>query len=257
MRLAKSWNLVATEPILQGMTEPSGTSGNRRLWLLGLLVLTSAPPLVGQAGTVFVHDPAGRVELLADLAERGLADWSEYRLARRPTRYRVRSLSGGPVVEARSVAGNSGLVREVAMQAGRVREISWRWRIERSLRGNDREREKRGDDFAARVFVIFDASEGPWSGRALCYVWSAHQPLGTVYRSPFTDDVAMIVVASGDDRINTWVSHVRDPLEDYRRAFDAEPDTLAAVAIMVDTDNTRRQATANFDRLVLEVADRP
>ena len=244
---------METGPILWGMTKPSGTSGTRQLWLLGLLALACATPLHGQTGTASVREPEMEVELLDSLAERGLADWSEYRLARRPTRYGVRSLPGGPVVEARSVAGNSGLVREVAVAAGRVRAISWRWRIERSLRGNDREREKRGDDFAARVFVIFDASEGPWSGRALCYVWSAHQPVGTVYRSPFTDDVAMIVVASGDDRINTWVSHERDPLEDYRQAFAAEPDTLAAVAIMVDTDNTRRQATASFERIVLTV----
>jgi hypothetical protein len=122
------------------------------------------------------------------------------------------------------------------------------------LDGNRKEREKRGDDFAARVFVIFDAREGPWSGRALCYVWSASQPVGSMYRSPYSEDVAMIVVESGGHRASSWVDVRRDVLRDFRTAFGAAPDSLTAVAIMVDTDNTRSRATAWFESMGVELS---
>jgi hypothetical protein len=195
-----------------------------------------------------------RIELLADLDEGSLSHWKEQRLARRPSRYRVVMEDGRAVVQAESYGGNSGIFRALRFAAKRVRAIAWRWRVAAPLDGNRKEREKRGDDFAARVFVIFDAREGPWSGRALCYVWSASQPVGSMYRSPYSEDVAMIVVESGGHRASSWVDVRRDVLRDFRTAFGAAPDSLTAVAIMVDTDNTRSRATAWFESMGVELS---
>jgi hypothetical protein len=210
-----------------------------------MVALAAAPPAVMRA-----QQPAApAVDLFRDLAERGLRGWMQRRVGERPTRYRVTWEDGRPVLLGESMSANSGLWRAVRVPAEDVRALAWRWRVERSLRGNRRERDKRGDDFAARVFVVFDAGRSLWSGRALCYVWAAGLPPGTVYRSPYSDDVAMIVVESGDARAGQWVAVQRDPLADYGMAFGGAPDSLTAVAVMVDTDNTGGRARAWFERL--------
>jgi hypothetical protein len=200
--------------------------------------------------------PTEQRDLFADLALQESNVWTQRRLARRPTRYRIIREEGRTVLKAESYGGNSAILREVHFPAERVGEIQWRWRVAGPLVENRNEREKRGDDFAARVFVIFDARDGPWSGKALCYVWSANQPVGATYRSPYSDDVAMIVAESGTRRAGQWVSVRRDVSSDFRRAFQSDPDSLTAIAFMVDTDNTRTEATAWFDRLVVEL-ERP
>ena len=191
------------------------------------------------------------VELLDRLATEGLDAWRETRLADRPTRYRIGRENGRSVLEAESFGGNSALWRRVDVPVSRTSVVSWRWKVARSLSTNRRERSRRGDDFAARLFVVFDAPEGPWSGKAVCYVWAGLEPIGAAYRSPYSDDVAMIVVESGDARAGSWVTVRRNVVDDYRAAFGAAPETLSGIAIMVDTDNTESRARAWFEGLVV------
>lgn len=206
----------------------------------------------GAVRTTQAQDGApATIDLFADLATDGLDRWTEHRLARRPSRYRVRAEDQRTLLQAESFAGNSALVRRISLPSAMVSGVAWRWRVAGSLTENRRERDKRGDDFAARVFVIFDAAADPWSGRAICYVWSGNLPVGTAYRSPYTHNVAMLVVETGDGRAREWVSVHRDVVVDYQRAFGGLPDSLTAVAIMVDTDNTRSHAAAWFDSLVI------
>jgi hypothetical protein len=130
-------------------------------------------------------------------------------------------------------------------------QVSWRWRVEASLSQNEHEREKRGDDYAARLFVVFDSDRfGPHT-QALCYVWAAREAVGAVYRSPYAGGVATIVVESGDRRAKQWVAEERDFVADYRNAFGITPTTVTAVGFMVDTDNTGLSVTTWFDGIVL------
>ena len=56
----------------------------------------------------------------------------------------------------------------------------------------------------------------------------------------------MIVVESGPERLNQWVSEERNVYEDYKKAFGEEPSLISGVAIMTDTDNTGESATAYY-----------
>lgn len=227
-----------------------------RCWIVLSALLSMAAGAVEAQSDATAIEGAEVVELLAALPEEGLGAWQHRRLARRPSRYRVVSEDGRSILRVDSYGGNSGIFRQLQLPADRVSAVAWRWRVAAPLHGNRREREKRGDDFAARVFVIFDAQEGPWSGRALCYVWSANQPVGSVYPSPYSDDVVMMVVESGSRRASSWVNIHRNVVQDYRAAFGTAPSLVTAVAIMVDTDNTAGRATAWFERLAVELSTR-
>ena len=83
-----------------------------------------------------------------------------------------------------------------------------------------------------------------WRTRAINYVWSNNQPVGSSWPNAFTSRAHMIAIASGAERVGQWVSERRDVRADYRRAFGEEPGPVDAVAIMTDTDNTGRTITA-------------
>ena len=70
-----------------------------------------------------------------------------------PTEYTYERLADGLALRADSQRTASGLVVELPEELDPT-AISWRWRLERCL-DNAEESERAGDDFAARVFVLF------------------------------------------------------------------------------------------------------
>jgi hypothetical protein len=183
----------------------------------------------------------------------GLDGWDEQRLDRRSTEYRIVEVDGDPVLKGASDDAAAALVlplRSGPVGRGRLR---WRWRVLRSLSENARETEKRGDDYVARVFVLFGSAELAEGTRALAYAWAGRQPVGSVYPNPYLSDVATIVLQSGNARAREWVMEDRDLASDYESAFGEPAPDAAAVAILVDTDDTGGSAMAWFDDLELWV----
>ena len=193
----------------------------------------------------------------ADLFD-GFADgwrdrWKLENWFSKPTHYEVALDDGRPVLHATSRDAHAGLVRRLEIPQPSTARLSWRWKIAAPFAGNTRERERAGDDYAARVFVVFETSLNPFRTRAINYVWAAHEPAGASYPSPYTSSVAMVVVRSGATGAGGWHAESRDVIADYRRFFGEAPKKISAVAVLVDTDNTDREAEAWFAALVLEL----
>jgi hypothetical protein len=189
--------------------------------------------------------------LRADFSDRARL-WQNVRLADRANRFTVVEDAGRTVLSAESDRSASALWFELGVPPGVLSRVRWRWRVESSIPGNRREREKKGDDYAARFFVIFEDEPFSREARALCYVWAASEPVGSSYTNPYFENVTTIVLQSGDERAGTWVAEERDFIADYRTAFGESPELLTAVAVMVDTDNTRSSARAWFDDITIE-----
>jgi DUF3047 family protein len=219
-----------------------GVAGWSRVLLSGAAVARPRPPSVAaESSHVF------REDFRAAWRDR----WKEKALGRRRTRYEVVREGGRPVLRATSDKSASALWHRLGVPAGATGRISWRWKVRASLSQNGHERDRRGDDYAARLFVVFDSDLFSPHARAVCYVWAAHEVVGAVYRSPYASGVATIVVESGDQRATEWVAEERDFVADYRNAFGMTPKIITAVAIMVDTDNTGSSATTWFDGIDL------
>ena len=82
-------------------------------------------------------------------------------------------------------------------------------------------------------------------------MWAASESVGAAYPNPYFGRVGTIVVESGSQRVGEWVAEQRDLVADHWRIFGKPPETVSAVAIMVDTDNTNSTATAWFDDIAL------
>jgi hypothetical protein len=173
-----------------------------------------------------------------------LSGWSD-KVFKGKTSY---SLEEG-VLKAHSVKGASGKIKKVSIDTKKYPKLSWSWRIDHTLKGEDIKK-KSGDDFAARVYVVFPRTFF-WRMRAINYVWAAKMPKGSEAPSPYTSNSVIVAVESGDEKAGSWVSEERNIYEDYKKIFGEEPPLLGGVAIMTDTDDTQDEATAWYGDITL------
>lgn len=176
------------------------------------------------------------------------------------------------VLRIDSAAAASTLAHPLAVDPGEHPWLVWRWKVSAPVAGSDFLR-KEGDDYAARVYVLFDypvqrlsfgeraaislarvlhGAELPTA--ALAYVWGTAQAAGAIGPNPYTDRVRMVVVDSGAARAGQWVRVQRNVAEDFRAAFGEEAPPIIGIAVAADTDNTGEAVTAWFADLRLEAA---
>ncbi|WP_020407748.1 DUF3047 domain-containing protein [Hahella ganghwensis] len=180
------------------------------------------------------------------------------------TIYQTTVEEGVESIKAYSNQSASGLIRELAYSTEQFPYLQWQWKISSIYIKGDY-RKKSGDDYPARVYVTFDTSgvELSWWEEmqvktyemiygerpplaTLSYIWANRGEIGTIADNPYTSRVKMIIVQSGNDNAGQWVSERRNLREDFKAAFGYEPPSVAAVAIMTDSDNTGEQTESWF-----------
>jgi len=190
---------------------------------------------------------AGEVKV-GEFSAGDLSGWESEEFSGR-TDYRIVEDGGRKVLQAVSRGAASGLVKELELDIRQSPMLRWSWKVEDVVAGGDA-RKKSGDDYAARVYVVFPATFF-WNTRGINYIWANQLPRGEAVPNPYTDNVIMVAVRSGQDPAGKWFSEERDVYADYRRLFGEEPPALGAVAIMTDTDNTGGSATAYYGDISL------
>jgi len=177
---------------------------------------------------------------LPELAVSGHPGWKEKEFAGR-TVYTPLPEEGLLLAESNGTA--SGLFFEQPVDLRRTPWLNWSWKVENVLNGVS-EREKKGDDFPARIYVVAKGGLAFWKTRALSYVWASHEPVGSMWPNAFTANAHMIAVQSGPGRVNQLVMEKRNIREDWKLAFGEDIEELDALAIMTDTDNSGQRARA-------------
>jgi len=140
----------------------------------------------------------------------------------------------------RATASGLGLERSHELAESPV--LEWQWRVDEIYSGLD-ERDKAGDDYPARVYVV--AQRWPaFRSRAINYVWASSLPQGESWENAFAGQFIMLAVRSGPEQLGQWVTERRNVLEDFRQLHGFEPDRIDVLAIMTDCDNAGQSTTA-------------
>ncbi len=160
------------------------------------------------------------------------------------TQYTAQQDSSGAFIRAESQGTASARYRKQTINVAETPWLSWRWRLVQPVKPAD-ERSKSGDDFSARVYVVFASSFWPGSVRSLNYVWSQNESVGTSWPNPFTDKAQMIPLRQAGDT-GIWRFERRNVVEDFRRYFGLDVTQIEGVAIMTDTDNSGGTAIADY-----------
>lgn len=211
-----------------------------------------------------------RAQRVRPLPSPGVPPWEAQHFPKveQHTRYElILAAAGGPSLRSESDCSASGFVLPLDdVDLTETPRLSWRWRIHHGLQNED-EQTKAGDDFAARVYVIFayDPRRASWMeraarrvaallfgrdlpGEAINYVWASHVRVGEHWPNPFTDAARMVSLRTHSfaPEATSWHGETVDLLAD-RLALLGEPlPRVEAIAVMTDTDNSCTSASAEF-----------
>ncbi len=172
-----------------------------------------------------------------------LDGWKE-KVFKGKTQYQLVHEDQIQVLRADSQSGASGLVREIKVDLTKTPILNWSWRVNKSLENLD-ERNKTGDDYAARIYIVVSGGFVFWKTKSLNYVWSSNIPVGSHWPNAYAEDnVIMIAQQSGNAAAGQWHHQQSNIRVDFKRYFGKDIDSIDAVAIMTDTDDSGQKAVA-------------
>lgn len=186
----------------------------------------------------------GEEVMIGPFSKEIIQGWDE-KSFRGHTEYVLVQQDGRSVLAAKSNSAASGLFKKIDIDLERTPYLNWSWKIDHVLAAAN-ERSKKGDDYPARVYVVFSSGPSFWKTRTLNYVWSSNQTVNAEWPNAFTGSAHMIAVEGGREQVGQWRSYRRNVREDFKKYFGEDLVQAHAVAIMTDTDNTDQDASAYY-----------
>ena len=164
------------------------------------------------------------------------------------TQYTVGTNENGNYLKSIADNAASGLGKEIKIDLNKTPFINITWKIEKDLFGI-KENTKKGHDYAARVFVIKKTGATPLSNRAINYVFSSNNEVGSNWPSPYTKKSIDNVLASTKDNLNEWITVKSNVKKDFKKFHDLDVNELDGIAIMSDTDISKMKSIAYFQNI--------
>ena len=89
----------------------------------------------------------------------------------------------------------------------------------------------------------------PLSNRAINYVFSSNNEVGSNWPSPYTKKSIDNVLSTTKSNLNEWVTVKSNVKEDFKKFHDLNINELDGIAIMSDTDNSKMKSIAYFQNI--------
>ena len=199
---------------------------------------------------IFFNSVYAETKKVFEFSEKELTELEvrKVRGADNKTEYTVGSNENGNFLKAIADNAASGLGKEIKIDLNKTPFINITWKVEKDLKGI-KENTKKGHDYAARVFAIKKTGATPLSNRAINYVFSSNSDIGENRPSPYTKKSIDNVLASTKNSFNEWVTVKANVKEDFKRFHDLDVNELDGLAIMADTDNSKKKSVAYFQNI--------
>ena len=168
--------------------------------------------------------------------------------AKNLTNYSLGNNENGNFLRAEVEDGGSGLGKEVLVDLNKTPFLNITWKVEKELSGIN-EKSKKGHDFAARFFVVKKTGLTPLSNKAINYVFSSNEEIEDYWTSPYTKSSIDYVLSSTKNSLNEWVTVKTNVKEDYKKLHNLDVDILDGVAIMADTDQSKKRSISYFQSI--------
>ena len=221
--------------------------------ILSLLILLFLTALAAGQATVFVREEFQDLTQWRPLTFPKIKEHSEYTIERQGSETALRT-------ESRASA--SAIVYRKPFNVYDYPMLRWKWKVMNVYeKGNARTKE--GDDYPLRIYVLFEydpdkagfydaikyglakALYGEYPPHsALNYIWANRDDETGIITNTYASDAKMIVLQAGKKNLGRWIIEERNILDDYRKAFGADPPAMATLGIMNDSDNTKEASVS-------------
>lgn len=196
--------------------------------------------------------------------------WEIFRVpGKQPTRYSYVQHEGRDAVRAVADATGSILRHRRRIEPADLGRISFSWNVPPpGLEANaaiaeledvpvrvvlafegDRSRFSLKNSLLSELSLMLTGEEMPFA--TLVYAWSRVNKPGDVVMNERTDRIRKLIVDSGDQGYNQWLSYERDIREDYRKAFGEEPGALLSFAVFTEGERNEGKLQAFYGPLKL------
>jgi hypothetical protein len=228
-------------------------SGSQRLWVRSLSLAIAVAVLVSLTFTL--AESAGASVIVRDdsnlkvtIQANGLSKGWKLRILQGEPDIKVLKEDGKNIIRLRSKVASISVYKEIKLDLHKFPLLKWRWKVTILPKGGDA-RVNNKDDQAAGVYVVFPRFPSMINSQLLAYVWETNVPVGTVMRNRRNPMVHYIVVRSGKNHLNEWITEERNVMEDYKRVFGKAPPLVGGISLLIDTDDTRSQAESYFSKI--------
>lgn len=181
---------------------------------------------------------------IARFSEMDLNNW-ENKSFEGETQYSIKDEKQKFYLHAESKQSASALYKKIKVNVNETPYLNWSWRIDQAL-SKLNEKTKNGDDYAARIYVVFKTGYTPLSAKALNYVWSSNDKPDTHWPNAYTKKAIMIPLRSNQDETHYWKHEKVNIKKDLMKYFNKAPKYIDGIAIMTDTDNSKGTASASY-----------
>jgi len=219
-------------------------------------LISASLPSYAQESEVFLRDDFNNLESWKPLT---------FPKIKHHTAYSAVQEGGESYLKAESDASASGIVFKKEFSVFEYPKIRWRWKISNVFtKGNAKI--KAGDDYPLRVYILFkyDPETASFGKRlkygitkslygeypphsSLNYIWANREHEERVLVNTYADESMMIPLESGAENAGQWIKEEVNIVDDYHKAFGADPPSTARLAIMNDSDNTGESAVSYID----------
>ncbi len=143
------------------------------------------------------------------------------------TEYSVGSNENGNYLKAIADNAASGLGKEIKIDINKTPFINITWKIEKDI----------------------PAGATALSNRAVNYVFSSNQDVGSNSPSPYTKKSVDNVLATTKTNLNEWVTVKANVKEDFKKFHNLDVNELDGIAIMSDTDNSKQKSITYYQNI--------
>ena len=163
------------------------------------------------------------------------------------TFYSLITVDNNTILKAVSRNSASGLIKKIKIDIEKYPFLNWSWRIEKQLINTLDEKQKSGDDYAARIYIVVKGEIAFWNTIALNYVWSNNSAKGETWPNAFAPkNAVMVALRSSEAQVSVWNREKRNIKEDFKKLFGRDVKFIDAVVLMSDTDNTQKEVIAYY-----------
>ena len=144
---------------------------------------------------------------------------------------------GKQALRLRSDQASFSLQKKIQISLQASPFLVWDWKVTELPKGGDFRRSG-SDDQSAQLIIAFSSS------RFLTYIWDSTAPKGLIASAsaPLFKKIFAVVMQSGTPGLGTWITERHNLIDDYKQAYNEEPEAIEGVRIQINSQHTQSRA---------------